>query len=155
MGPRATKTQAHEPQGSLDPRSSINRVDPGRIPTNEISGFPLNYPVVKTPNLTAIPTNGPNYPPSDSIRITRGLGGYTRRVRSRAPSGESKYPPGDSAPITRGLGGYTHRVHSRAPSTKSKYPPGNSIQITRVLGGYCRGPNTGVPNEVELITIKR
>ena len=36
-----------------------------------------------------------------------------------------------------------------------KSSPGDSIRITRGLGGYCRGPNTGVPNEVELITIER
>jgi len=98
-------------------------------------------------------------------QITRGLGGYTHQVRSRAPSGEltpmkSKHPLGDSTRITQGLGGYTHRVRSRAPSseftpTKSKHPPGDSVRITRELGGYCRGPNTGVPKEVELITIER
>ena len=33
-------------------------------------------------------------------------------------------------------------------------PPGDSIRIARRLGGYCRGPNTGVPNEVGLITIE-
>ena len=36
-----------------------------------------------------------------------------------------------------------------------KIPPGDSIRITRGLGGYYRGPITGVPEEVELITIKR
>ena len=35
-------------------------------------------------------------PPDDSTRITRGLRGYTHRVRSRAPAGKSKHPPGDS-----------------------------------------------------------
>ena len=133
---------------------------------NGIPGLQSNYPVIKTPNLKAIPAKGLNYPPGDSIQITRGLGGYTRRVRSRAPSGESKYPLGDSTRITRGLGGYTHRVCSRAPSGESKYPPGrfypnhlgtqglhplgalahtlwkvksplsDSIRITYELGGY-------------------
>ena len=60
--PRAAKTQAHEPQGSLDPQSSLNWADLGRIPTNRKPGFPLNYLVIKTSNLTAIPTKGPNYP---------------------------------------------------------------------------------------------
>ena len=91
---------------------------------NEIPGFPLSYLVVKIPNLTAIPAKGPKYPPGDSIRITRGLRGYTRWVRSHAPSG------------------------------KVKTPPSNSIRITQGLEGYCWGPNIGVPNEVELITIK-
>ena len=77
---------------------------------------------------------------------------YPRRVRY--------YPLGDSTQITRGLGGYTHRVCSRAPSgeltsTKLKHPPGDSARTTRRLGGYCREPNTGVPKEVELTTIER
>ena len=49
-------------------------------------------------------------PPGDSARIIWGLGGYTRRVRSRAPSGEltlvSQNTPGDSVRIIRGLRGY-------------------------------------------------
>ena len=123
-------------------------------------------------------------PPGRFCRITQGLGGYTRRVRSRAPSGESKYPQsilpkspggytrrvrsrapsgkskyplGDSVQITWGLGGYTRRVRSCAPRTlwQVKSPPGDSIRITRGLGGYCQGPNTRVPKEEELITIKR
>ena len=105
-------------------------------------------------NLTAIPAKGPNYPPGHSIRITQGLGGYTRWVRSRAPFGKSKYPPSDSTRITQGLGGYTRRVLSHAPSGKSKYLLGDSMRITRGLRGYCWGPNTGVPNEVGLITIE-
>jgi hypothetical protein len=91
---------------------------------NGIPGFPLNYLINKTPNLTAIPTKGLNYPLGDSIKITRGLRGYTRRVRSRAPSGKPNHPPSDS------------------------------IRITQGFGGYYRGPNTRVPKEVELITIK-
>ena len=81
-------------------------------------------------NLAAITAKGPKYPLGNSTRITRGLGGYTHRVRSRAPSG--KLTP-----------------------TKLKTPPDDSVRITRGLGGYYRGPNTGVPQEVELITIKR
>ena len=67
------------------------------------------------------------YPLGDSIRITRGLRGYTLWVRSRAPSSESKYP---RAILSEPPGGYTLWVHSRAPSGKSKYPLGDSIQIT-------------------------
>ena len=77
------------------------------------------------PNLTAIPAKGPNYPQGDSIRITRGLGGCT------------------------------HRVRSCAPSSKSNHPLGDSIRITRGLRGYYRGSIIGVPKEVELVTIKR
>ena len=152
MGPRVAKTQAHEPQGSLDPRSSLNQAKPGRILANGIPGFPLSYPIVKTPNLTAIPVKGLNYPPGDSIQNTRGLHptGALARTLWRIET-----PPGDSIRITWGLRGYTRRVHSRAPSGESKHPPGDSIRITRGLGGYCRGPNTGVPKEEELITIKR
>jgi len=47
MGPRAARTQAHKPQGSLDPQSSPNRANPGRIPTNGILEFPLNCLVDK------------------------------------------------------------------------------------------------------------
>ena len=79
------------------------------------------------------PSGEPEQCPSDSARITWELGIYTHRVRSRAPSGESKHPPGDSARITRGLRGYTHRVRSRAPSGKSNHPPGDSIRFTRGL----------------------
>ena len=43
-------------------------------------------------------------PPGDSIRITRGLGGYTRRVCSRAPSGKSKYPQAILFESPRGSG---------------------------------------------------
>ena len=85
-------------------------------------------------------------PPGDSARITQGLGGYTRRVRSRAPSSELKYPPGDSARITRGLRGYTQWVRSRAPSSESKYPPGDSTRITRGLGGYTRRVRLRAPS---------
>ena len=77
---------------------------------------------------------GSKTPPGDSARITRGLGGYTHRVRSRAPSGQPEHPPGDSARITWGLGGYTHRVRSRAPSGESKHPLGDSARITRGSG---------------------
>ena len=73
---------------------------------------------------------------------------------SRAPSGKSNHPVGDSIEITQGLGGYTRRVRSCAPSGKSNHPLDDSIRITRGLGGYYRGPNTGVPKEEELITIK-
>ena len=58
------------------------------------------------------------------------------------------------SPGGSGARGYTLRVRSRVPSSESKYPPGDSIQITQGLGGYCRGPNTAVPNEVELINIE-
>ena len=34
----------------------------------------------------------PKGPPTDPYRIARGLGGYTHRVRSRAPSGEETLP---------------------------------------------------------------
>ena len=34
--------------------------------------------------------------------------------------GKSKNPPGDSTRITKGLGGYTHRIRSRTPVGKSK-----------------------------------
>ena len=107
--------------------------------------------------LRPYPRRARYYPPGDSTRITRGLRGYTHRVRLRAPSGELTLilPLGDSTQITRGLGGYTHRVRSRAPSgeltpTKSKHPPGDSAQTTRGLRGYCREPNTGLPKEMEL-----
>ena len=140
---------------------------------NGIPRLPLNYLVVKTPNLTAIPAMGPNYPSGDSIQITQGLHptsalvrtlwrikippgqfypnhigleGYTRWVRSRAPSSELKYPSGDSIRITRGLGGYTHRVRSRAPSGESKYPLGDSIRITRGLGGYTHRVRLRAPS---------
>ena len=71
------------------------------------------------------------------------------------PQRAQYYPPSDSTQITWGLGGYTHRVRSRAPSgeltpTKSKHPPGDSAQTTQGLRGYCREPNTGVPKEMEL-----
>ena len=66
-----------------------------------------NYPVDKNQISQPYPRRVQNYPPDDSARITRGLGGYTRRVCSRTPSGESKYPPGNSIRITQGLEGYT------------------------------------------------
>ena len=50
------------------------------------------------PNLIALRTKGPKHPPGDSAQITRGLGGYTHRVRSRAPSGKSKCPLGQFYP---------------------------------------------------------
>ena len=118
------KTQAHECHKYLDPRLSLSQADSCQIPTNGIPGLQSNYPVIKTPNLTAIPTKDPNYPLGDSIRITRGSGLH--------PSGA----------LARTL-------------WQVKTPPGDSIRITRGLGGYCRGPNTMVPNEVELITIER
>ena len=65
---------------------------------NGILGFPLNYLVDKNQISQPYPRRVQNYPSSDSIRITRGFGGYTRQVRSRAPSGESKYPPGRFCP---------------------------------------------------------
>ena len=122
MSPRSAKTQTHELHRSLGPRSSLSRANPGRIPANRIPGSHLSYPANKPSNLTAIPAKGPNHPLGDSIQIIWGLGGYTRWVRSRTPSGESKYHPGDSLRITQGLGGYTRRVCSRAPSGESKYP---------------------------------
>ena len=84
----------------------------------------------KKPSLTALLTEGPILPPGDSTQITRGLRGNTHRVRSRAPFGE-------------------------LTPTKSKHPLGDSAQTTRGLGGYCREPNTGVPKEMELITVER
>ena len=87
------------------------------------------------------------------------LGALTRTLW-RTNSDEIETPPGRFYPNHPGLGGYTHRVRSRAPSgeltpTKPKHPPGDSAQTTRGLGGYCREPNTGVPKEMELITIER
>ena len=123
-----------------------------------------NIQLTKNQDLRPYPRRVRYYPLGDSTRITRGLRGYTHRVRSRAPSSEliptkSKHPPGDSTRITRGLEGYTHRVRSHAPSgeltpTKPKHPPGDSARTTRGLRGYCREPNSGVPREVELITIE-
>ena len=135
MGPRATRTQVHEHQWRLDPQSSPSQTDPGRNPRERDTRVPLkNYPVDKNQISQPYPRRVQNYPPGDSARITRGLGGYTRWVRSHAPSGELKYPPSDSAQITRGLGGYTHWVRSRAPSGELKQPPGDSAQITQGLG---------------------
>ena len=45
-------------------------------------------------------------PPGDSARITQGLGGYTRRVRSRAPY----------IRITQGLGGYCRGPNIGVPN---------------------------------------
>ena len=77
MGPQAAKTQAHDCHKYLDPQLGLSQADSCQIPVNGIPGLQLNYPVIKTPNLTAIPTMGPNYPPGNSIRITEGLRGYT------------------------------------------------------------------------------
>jgi hypothetical protein len=44
MGPRATRTQAHKPQGCLDAQSSPSRANPRRIPANGILGFPSSCP---------------------------------------------------------------------------------------------------------------
>ena len=147
MGPRTARTQAHEPQRSLDPQSSPNRADPGQIPMNRIPGFPYQLSSCQNTKSHSHTHEGSELPPDDSIRITRGLGGYTRWVRSHAPSSESKYPPGNSIRITQGLRGYT--------LWQVKSPPGDSIRITRGLGGYYQGRNTEVPNEVKLITIER
>ena len=48
----------------------------------------------------------------DSIRITRGLEGYTRRVRSRAPSGKSNHP---RAILSESLGGYYRGSNTGVP----------------------------------------
>ena len=54
--------------------------------------------------------HGPQSPPIQkslrrSILLLRRLGGYTHRVRSRAPTGKSKNLPNDSTQITWGLKG--------------------------------------------------
>ena len=140
MGPRAAKTQAHECHKYLDPRLSLSQANSCQIPVNGIPRLQSNYPIIKTPNLTAIPTKGPNYPLGDSIQITRGLGGYApKRFYLNHPGARGLHP---LSVLTRTL-------------WQVKSPPGDSIQITRGLRGYCRGPNTRVPKEVELITIKQ
>ena len=77
-------------------------------------------------------------PPGDSIRITRGLRGYTRWVRSRAPSRESKYPPGRfylNHRRARGL----HPMGALARTLwRIKIPLDDSIRFTRGLRGYTR-----------------
>ena len=133
MGPRVAKTQAHECHKYLDPRLSLSQADSCQIPANGILGLQSNYPVIKTPNLIAIPAKGPNYPPGDSIRITRGLGGYTRQVHSRAPSGESIYLLGDSIRITRGLDLWQIEIHPRRfypnhPGARGLHPSGALVR---------------------------
>ena len=127
-----------------------------RSPRTGNQGSPKNYPVDKNRIPQPCPRRVRNYPLDDSARIPQGLEGYTRWVRSRGPSGELKYPLGDSARITRELhpSGVLARTLWRINSGKPKHPPGDSVRITRGLGVYCRGLNTGVPNEVELITIE-
>ena len=169
MGLRAARTQAHEPQGSLDLQSSPNRVDPRGIPVNRIPGFPLSYLVVKIPNLIVMPAKGLKYTtpygcarvhplanrntPRAILSESPGGSGATpdgcarahplasqitsRTILSESPGGSGatpdgcacvhplasqNQPPSDSIRITRGLGGYTRRVRSRAPSGKSNHP---------------------------------
>ena len=160
-----------------------------------------NYPAEKNQISLSYPRRVRKHPPGDSTRITRGLKGYTRRVRSRAPSGKSEHllasrsipraippeSPGGSGATPIGCArahplahqntfwraeaspGRFHPNHPgawglypssaltrtlwkiRTPSSEPKHPRGDSTRITRGLGGYCRGPNTGVPYEGELI----
>ena len=67
------------------------------------------------------------YPPGNSTQITRGLGGYTHRVRLRTPSGELTpiLPLGDSTQITRGLHPSGELVGTlwRTNSDKIETPP--------------------------------
>ena len=70
---------------------------------NGIPGFPLNYLVVKTLNLTAIPAKGLNYPLGDSIQITWGLQPMGVLARTLC---QTKIPPGrfyPNHPGARGL----------------------------------------------------
>ena len=77
------------------------------------------------------------YPLGDSIRITRGLRGYTRRVCSRAPSGESKTPwailsesPGGSGATPVGCA-HAHPLASQITprAIRSESPGGSGATI--------------------------
>jgi len=91
MGPRAARTQAHKPQGNLDAQSSPNWANPRRIPMNGIPGFSLNCLVDKNRISQPYPRRVRNYPPGNSIRITRGLHPTGALARTL---GQVKSPPG-------------------------------------------------------------
>ena len=83
------------------------------------------HPVNEKPSPLALPTKGPIQAPG--------------RLYSNHPGARGLHPSGA---LVRTL-------------WQIKSPPDDSVRITWGLKGYCRGPNTRVPNEVELITIER
>ena len=65
------------------------RTAPNQSPANETPRpTRKNTQLTKNSVLQPYPRRGRYNPPGDSTRVTRGLGGYTHRVRSRAPSGK-------------------------------------------------------------------
>jgi hypothetical protein len=76
------------------------------------------------------------YPPTNSRRVARGLGGYAHRARSRAPGGPKRV----------GL-----------PRRNEAHPPTNSRRVARGLGGYCRGddPQTLGPAQQDYTAQRR
>ena len=104
----------------------------------------MSYPAKQPPSLMTIPTKGPTlakkklHLQGTPWAIMEGQGSQNPLFRKTLRR---------SILLLRRLGGYTYRVRSRAPAGKSKNPPGNSTRIAQGLGGYCRGPILGYPKK--------
>ena len=121
-----TKTQAREhQQGGLDPQSSPSQADPGRNPHEQDTRVPFK-----------------------TIQLTKTKSHNLTREGSEITPGRSYL----NHPGARGLHptGALVRTLWRIKIPSERFYP-NHLR----LGGYYQGPNTGVPNEVGLITIKR
>ena len=139
MGPQAASTQAHEHHGHLSLRSRLSQADPSRIPMNGMPGPQSNYLAKRTTKSHGHTPKGSNLGKKESPSTSWA----TKEAGPQSPLFRKNLQR--CILLLYRLGGYTHRVRSRAPTGKSKNPQSNSTRIARGLGGYCQGPILGYP----------
>ena len=145
MGPRLAKLRSTKLHESLDPQPSLSQANPGRIPVNGIPGPRSSYPANKPSKSHGHTREGSDHDKKESSSPGRTVGNKRRPGPQSPPFRQNLQR---SVPLLRRLGGYTHRVRSRAPAGKSKNPPRNSTRIAQGLGGYSRGPILGYPKRM-------